>query len=171
MPPVNIRQEQPQDRAAIWRVNHDAFDRDDEADLVDALRDGGWSRLSMVAEVESAIVGHVLFSQLIVRTERGDVPGLALAPMAVLPQFQRQGIGSRLVRHALELCRQDGHRFVIVLGHPEFYPRFGFSSALAKPLRSPFTGDVWMAMELEPGALAGVAGDVIYAPPFGLDPA
>jgi putative acetyltransferase len=92
---------------------------------------------------------------------------LALAPMAVLPAFQKQGIGSALVRNGLELCRELGHRIVIVLGHPNFYPRFGFSAKLAEALSSPFGGgESWMALELAPGALGGVAGRVQYPPPF-----
>jgi len=87
--------------------------------------------------------------------------------MAVLPEFQNQGIGSALVRAGLEHCREQGHRTVIVLGHPYFYPRFGFSAKLAEPLWSPFGGgETWMAMELAPGALGGVAGRVEYPPPF-----
>src|SRR5690606_22745960 len=103
-----------------------------------------------------------LFSDLPIITTSGTVPALALAPMAVLPEFQRQGIGSELVRRGLDVCREQGHRIVIVLGHPDFYPRFGFSSDLAQPLLSPFSGEAWMALELVPGALEGVAGRVEY---------
>jgi putative acetyltransferase len=92
---------------------------------------------------------------------------LSLAPMAVLPSHQRQGIGTRLVEDGLQLCRDAGHQIVIVLGHPTFYPRFGFSPKLAEPLTSPFCGgESWMAMELLPGALAGIVGTVDYPPPF-----
>ena len=98
----------------------------------------------------------------------GVLPALALAPMAVLPEWQRQGIGSMLVRAGLDLCREAGHEIVIVLGHPEFYPRFGFSADLARPLTSPYSsaGDAWMALELVPGALRRVAGEVRYPLPF-----
>jgi putative acetyltransferase len=88
--------------------------------------------------------------------------------MAVLPDFQRRGIGSKLVEAGLEACRKQGHKIVVVLGHPDFYPRFGFSAELAQPLKSPFGGgEAWMAMELVPGALEGVVGRVEYPPPFG----
>ncbi|HTU26933.1 MAG TPA: N-acetyltransferase, partial [Pirellulales bacterium] len=86
------------------------------------------------------------------------LPALALAPMAVLPQFQRHGVGSELSRRGIDLCREQGHKIVIVLGHPGFYPRFGFSAELARPLLSPFSGKPWMALELVKGSLKDVAG-------------
>lgn len=96
------------------------------------------------------------------------MPALALAPMAVLPELQNRGIGSALVQKGLEVCRQLGYKIVIVVGHPAFYPRFGFSPKLAANLESPFSGgDSFMALELVPGALDGVAGRVQYPPPFG----
>jgi len=162
-----IRPETTADHEAIRQVNRLAFGQDAEARLVDALREGGYVRVSLVAEKEGQIVGHILFSDLPIITKAGTVPALALAPMAVLPTFQRQGIGSALVRRGLEVCREQGHRIVIVLGHPDFYPMFGFSARLAEPLSSPFGGgESWMALELVPGALAGVAGKVEYPSPF-----
>jgi putative acetyltransferase len=89
--------------------------------------------------------------------------------VAVLPARQREGIGSRLIEEGLRRCRELGHKIVIVVGHPEYYPRFGFSMALAEALASPFSGNpAWMALELVPGALQGVAGSVKYPPPFGI---
>lgn len=166
--PLSSRPESPTDHEAIRQVNRLAFGQDEEARLVDALRDGGYVQVSLVAERDEQIVGHVLFSDLPIITDSGTVPALALAPMAVVPKFQRQGIGSELVRRGLNVCREQGHRIVIVLGHPEFYPRFGFSSDLARPLQSPFSGEAWMATELVPRALDGVAGRVEYPPPFGV---
>jgi putative acetyltransferase len=163
-----IRPEMPDDFTAVREVNRLAFAQEDEARLVDALRAGGHARVSLVAEQVSDIVGHILFSDLPIVTRDSVVPTLALAPMAVIPSRQRQGIGTRLVREGLRACAAAGHRIVIVLGHPEFYPRFGFSAQLARPLSAPFSGDAFMALELVPGALAGVAGEVKYAPPFGL---
>ena len=102
-------------------------------------------------------------------TEVGTIPSLALAPMAVLPEFQNQGIGSALVRRGLEMCREKGHKIVVVVGHPQYYPRFGFSPQLAADLASPFSGkDFFMALELVSGALDGVKGRVQYPPPFGV---
>jgi putative acetyltransferase len=166
-----IRPEATADHDAIRHVNRLAFGKDAEARLVDALRDGGYVRASIVAEKDGQVVGHILFSDLPIITEAGTVPALALAPMAVLPGFQRQGIGSALVRWGLDECRRQGHRIVVVVGHPHFYPKFGFSSKLASALASPFGGgDSWMALELVPGALDHVSGKVAYPPPFDLEP-
>jgi putative acetyltransferase len=108
-----------------------------------------------------------MFSHLNILTDKGDVQALALAPMAVLPEFQRMGIGSVLVRSGLGTCKEQGHRIIVVLGHAEFYPRFGFSAKLAERLESPYgSGPSHMAMELMPGALDGVAGKLVYSPPF-----
>ncbi len=165
---ILIQPETSADHESIRHVNRLAFAQDEEARLVDALRDGGYVRLSLVAQQAGRVVGHILFSDLPIITQAGTVPALALAPMAVLPGFQNQGIGSALVRRGLEMCRDQGHRIVIVVGHPHFYPRFGFSAKLAALLDAPFSGkDSFMAVELVPGALAGVTGRVQYPPPFG----
>jgi putative acetyltransferase len=165
---VSVRLETQEDRPAIREVHRRAFGSDDEPRLVDALRDGGYARLSLVAADDGTVVGHVLFSDLPIETPQGLVSALTLAPLAVVPSQQRRGIGSRLVREGLRACALLGHFVVVVLGHADYYPRFGFSAALARPLRSPFSGECWMAAELVPGALAGVAGQVRYPPPFGL---
>jgi putative acetyltransferase len=161
-----IRAETGTDLDRIREVNRLAFGRDDEARLVEALRAGGHARISLVAEEGGQVVGHILFSELPIVTEKGTVEALALAPMAVAPDRQRHGIGSLLVREGLRACRGSGHRIVVVLGHPEFYPRFGFSAKMAVRLRSPFSGPAFMAVELVPGALGSVEGEVRYPPPF-----
>lgn len=124
------------------------------------------AQLTEVDSSEKKIVGHIQLSDLSIETNSGAIPALALAPVAVLPEYQRKAIGHRLVQQGLELAHQQGHRIVIVLGHPEYYPRFGFSAELAEPLKSPFSGPPWMALELVPGALEGVEGEVKYPPPF-----
>src|SRR4051812_4691802 len=126
MSPV-IRPERPTDHDAIREVNRLAFGGEDEARLVAALRDGGYVRVSLVAEEGGRVVGHVLFGDLPIVTAGGTFQALALtlAPLAVLPSHQRRGIGSLLVREGLRACREAGHRIVVVLGHPDFYPRFG----------------------------------------------
>lgn len=165
---IHIRPETTADLEGIRHVNRLAFGQDDEAGLVDALREGGFVRVSLVAERAGQVVGHILFSNLPILTGDGTVPALSLAPMAVLPELQSQGIGSALVQRGLEACRQQGHRIVVVLGHSHFYPRFGFSPQSAAHLESPFSAsDSFMAVELVPGALDGVAGQVQYPPPFG----
>jgi putative acetyltransferase len=165
---VVIREETPADHPAVRELNRLAFGQDDEANLVDALRAGQYTRLSLVAEQNRAVIGHLLFSRLPIETAAGTVEALALAPVAVLPERQRQGVGSQLIRDGLTMCRQRGHQIVVVLGHAEYYPRFGFSAALAERLRSPFPGPHLMALELVPGALDGVEGEVRYPPPFGV---
>lgn len=165
---LNIREEKPEDRAAIQRVHREAFGQEDEARLVDALRDGGYVRVSLVADSDPGIVGHILFSDLPIVTATGTAAAVSLAPVAVLPGSQRSGIGSQLIRRGLDVCRERGHRIVVVLGRAAYYPRFGFSAELARPLRSPFSGEHWMALELTPGALQGVSGTVKYPPPFGI---
>jgi putative acetyltransferase len=165
---VRYRAETAEDHAAVGEVHRLAFGRDDEGGLVDALRSEGYGRVSLVADEEGLAVGHILFSELLIVTPRRTVEALSLAPLAVVPDRQRRGIGSGLVREGLRACLERGHRIVVVLGHPEFYPRFGFSAALAGPLGAPFSGPAFMALELVPGALEGVSGEVSYPPPFGL---
>ena len=149
-----IRPETPAIRA-IREINRQAFGQEDEGILVDALREQGYARLSLVAVDQGLPVGHILFSDLPIVTPDRTVPALSLAPLAVIPSHQRRGIGSALVRRGLEACAEQGHAIVIVLGHPGFYPRFGFSAALARPLRSPFSGDAFMALALVPGPSTG----------------
>ena len=166
---LEIRPETNEDAKCVWNVNRNAFETEAEANLVDALRDGGYSEVSLIAVVDGEIVGHILFTRITIVTKTGTVDALSLAPMAVLPSHQRQGIGSKLVETGLETCREQGHKIVVVLGHPKFYPRFGFSAGLAQPLESPFgSGETWMAVELAPGAMEGIAGRVEYSPPFGV---
>jgi putative acetyltransferase len=161
---VTIRPETPADRDAIRAVNEAAFGQFEEADLIDRLRDAGDSLLSLVADLGSEIAGHILFS----RMYAADVPAVALAPVAVAPAHQRRGIGAALIRDGLDRLRAAGERIVIVVGHPDYYPRFGFSTLLAQNLQHPFPPEVFMALELVPGALDGVRGPVRYAAAFGL---
>ncbi len=163
---ITIREEMPADYTQIHSVNTLAFSQSAEADLVDTLRTAGYVRLSLVALCEEQVVGHILFSDLPITTDQGVIPAVALAPMAVLPKFQRQGIGSQLVRSGLDICRDRGHQAAIVLGHPQYYPRFGFSADLAKAISAPFSGDAFMAAELQPQALQNIRGSVTYPPPF-----
>jgi putative acetyltransferase len=163
-----LRAETDSDHEAVRAVHLLAFGRPDEADLVDRLRGDGSVLASLVAVSHEQIVGHILFSRLIVRTPRGDVNAAALAPMAVLPEHQRRQVGSALVGEGIRVLRDAGERIVVVVGHPDFYPRFGFCADLARDLRSPFSGPAFMALELRPGALEGVAGELRYPPGFGL---
>ncbi len=163
---VAIRPESIADTHAIRQVNHQAFGQDAEAQLVDDLRAGGYVRVSLVAELNGEVVGHILFTQITIPDDPLNTMLLALAPLAVLPKFQRQGIGQSLVGEGLQECGRQGYRAVIVLGDPQYYRRFGFAAELATRLESPFSGEYFMALELIPGALTDIAGRVSYAPPF-----
>lgn len=167
---AKIREEQAADVDAIRELNQAAFATGLEARLVDRLRADGSIVASLVALDDDRVVGHIAFSPLQIHVDAAGaartIAALALAPMAVRPAFQRQGIGTRLVRAGVELCAARGHRIVLVVGDPAYYSRFGFSTALALPLRSPYSGPASMALELEAGALASVAGSVEYAEAF-----
>lgn len=163
---MQIRQEAATDLDAIRNVNRVAFGGEFEARLVDRLRSEELVRCSLVATEGGAIIGHILFSDLNVSVDGWRVRAVALAPMAVVPGRQRQGIGSALVRAGLAAVAQQSVEAVFVLGHPDFYPRFGFSAALAARLASPYAGDAFMAIELVPDALRGAGGDVRYPDAF-----
>jgi putative acetyltransferase len=166
-----IRREQPPDHPQVFRVNELAFGQPAEARLVEALRRSPAfvPELSLVAADGEDIVGHILFSRIAVREGVTRHPALALAPMAVLPARQRAGIGSSLVERGLADARHLGHGVVIVVGHPEYYPRFGFIPGEPLGIRPPFpvSPGAFMALELQPGALAGIRGEVEYTPEFG----
>lgn len=131
---IEIRQEKSSDRNTIRHINEVAFENGPEATIVDMLRENCDVYISFVAIREDNIVGHILFTP--VTLDNADVIGMGLAPMAVLPSHQGQGIGSKLVRYGLEYLRKSGWPFVIVLGHPAYYPRFGFEPASHYGLRS-----------------------------------
>ncbi len=166
-----IRPETPADRDAIHEVVALAFGREDEAELVEALRQSAAfiPELSLVTAQDGNVIGHVMFSHMSIETPTGTAPALALAPVSVRPEQQNRGIGSRLVREGLERCQALGHRIVIVEGHPAYYPRFGFLPARAQGLEAtfPVPDAAFMALELVPGALDGVRGTVRYPPAFG----
>ncbi|MGH9900227.1 MAG: GNAT family N-acetyltransferase, partial [Pyrinomonadaceae bacterium] len=166
-----VRPEGPEDFAAVRRVNEAAFGRPEEADLVDALRAAARPLLSLVAVENNRVVGHILFSPVAIESgesESARSTALGLAPMAVLPEFQNRGVGSALVRRGLEECLRLGFPVVVVVGHPEYYPRFGFAPARPKGLdcEYPVPDEVFMVAELSPGALRGVRGVVKYRPEF-----
>ncbi|ATB37478.1 GCN5-related N-acetyltransferase [Cystobacter fuscus] len=165
---ILVRPEQPHEAEAIRQVNARAFGRDAEAALVDALRGAGGVTLSLVARVGEQLVGHILFSP--VEIDRGGNQDVAvgLAPMAVLPDHQRHGVGSRLIRAGLDRLREAGHGAVVVLGHPDYYPRFGFSRASHFGLRWEVEcpDEAFMALELREGFLGRRPGIVRYRPEF-----
>lgn len=166
MNPVEIRLEQPGDVLGVRETNEQAFESPLEADLVDALRPTS-DYLSLVAALEGRIVGHILFTP-ITMDPPVDRRIAGLAPMAVRPECQRSGIGGRLIRAGLEECRRRGYAAVVVLGHPDYYPRFGFVPAQTFGVTCEFPSppEAFMALELESGALSGAAGIVHYRPEF-----
>jgi len=164
---IEIRSERPEDALAVREVNERAFGRVAEARLVDMLRAANKALVSLVAIDQNRVVGHILFSAVTVAEAPENFRGIGLAPMSVLPEFQNRGIGSRLVREGLEACRRQGYDVVVVLGHIEFYPRFGFLRAKDYRLDNEYdAADSFMVMELRAGALGKIRGLVKYAPEF-----
>jgi putative acetyltransferase len=161
---IDIREERANDIAAIREVNHRAFGSDREGHIVDALRTNRAVSLSLVATMNGAVVGHILYSPAVI----GAVEGAALGPMAVLPEHQRQGIGSQLVAAGNERLQIAGCPFIIVIGHSGFYPRFGFTPAHTLGITSKWDvpGDAFMVLVMDVhkgGALHGLAE---YRPEF-----
>jgi putative acetyltransferase len=165
---VDIREEQPRDTTAIRDTNERAFGDIGEAQLVDALRASGAVTLSLVAEIRGAVVGHILFSPVVIDCSERVVEAVGLGPMSVLPQSQRLGTGSALVTTGLRMLADAGHRIVVVLGHPEYYPRFGFERADRFGIRweQPCPPEAFMVRALVPGALDHCTGIVRYRPEF-----
>jgi putative acetyltransferase len=172
-----IATERPEHRAMVRRVVEAAFGRSDEADLIDRIRAERAVLLSLVARRGDDIVGHILFSRMWIDTADGEVPAVALAPLAVLPAHQRGGIGGSLIRQGLDALRESGESLVVVLGDPNYYSRFGFSIDGARLLGSPFPQNALMALQLGRGISApnanstGIAlprGTVRYPAAFGL---
>jgi len=162
------RHEIPEDIPAIHHVHTLAFGQPNEADLVDALRRHGGLTISLVAIQDDHIVGHIAFSPVTITSSTGTMEALGLAPMAVLPNYQRRGFGSQLVEAGLTACHHTPYGVVVVLGHPHYYPRFGFTPA--KPLGIAWEHDApeeaFMVKEIQEGALAQIRGVVKYRPEF-----
>jgi putative acetyltransferase len=164
-----IRDAEPEDALAIRAIVASAFGRADEARLVERLRADGDAFIELVAEDEDSgeLIGSILFSPLAIDRPGETLTALALAPVAVRPDRQKDGVGSALIRAGIEQARFAQAPAIILLGHPAYYPRFGFSAAAAESLDAPFSGPSFMALELEPGALRA-GGSVRYAAAFGI---
>jgi putative acetyltransferase len=165
---ILVRNEKDEDIPAIRIVHERAFGRPAEADLVDALRRNGKATLSLVAEDDGQVVGHILFSPVTIESGGNVVVGVGLAPLAVLPEAQNRGVGSLLVKGGLDRCREAGRQFAVVLGHHDYYPRFGFVPASRYGIKSEYdvADENFMAMELQASALQSRAGIVKYQPEF-----
>ena len=164
-----IRKEKEKDQKDIFEVNKLAFGQEEESQLVDRIRKGinFIPDLSIVAEINNRVIGHILFSKIRILGSSA-FETLALAPMAVIPEFQGQGIGSRLVRNGIKKAKELGFDSIIVLGHKDYYPRFGFKEASLWDIKCPYQvpDEVFMAIELKDNALEGRAGTVSYPDEF-----
>lgn len=169
-PRPTVRPESPPDEPVIAEIHRLAFGREAPADLVAAIRqsNGFIPELSLVALRDNTIVGHIMLSQISIQTEGGTLPAVALAPIAVHPTRQRQRIGSALILAALDRALQLGHAVVVVMGHSDYFGRFGFMSARAMGLEAPFDvpDDEFLVLGLRPGALDEATGMVTYPPAF-----
>ncbi len=169
---IAIRQEISADFMDVFDVNRLAFGQDDEARLVDALRQNETAfvpGLSIVATADDEIVGHILFTRISIKDDSGNLhESLALAPMAVKPGFQKKGIGGQLIRKGLEVAEDLGFRSVIVIGHEHYYPKFGFEPAGKWNIKAPFEvpSDAFMSIELVADGLKRVSGTVVYPKEF-----
>ena len=161
---IEIREESPGDVEAIRDVNRRAFGQDQEGNIVDALRSNGAALLSLVATLNGRVAGHIMYSPLSV----GDVTGAGLGPLAVLPEHQREGIGTKLLEAGNRKLKEAGCPFIIVLGHAHYYPRFGFRPAGTHGIRCEWEvpDEVFMVLVLDPEKMRGVSGLAKYRPEF-----
>lgn len=161
--------EKPEDIAFIHSVNEQAFGRVSEAKLVDTLRLACTDHLSLVADDNGSIIGHLMFTPVVVTDGKQKTEGMGLAPMAVLPSRQRQGIGTQLVDSGLRILKEKGCPFVIVLGHPEYYPRFGFQAASGCNIRTQWDGvpdEAFMILVMDHEAMQNVSGVATFRDEF-----
>ena len=166
---IVIREEWPEDKRAIRQVVEQAFDQQVEADIVDRLRENCPDILSLVAVQEEQIVGQILFSPANIEGDKKAMQGMGLAPVAVMPERQRQGIGSLLVQKGIKMLKERSCPFIIVLGHPEYYPRFGFQRASQHGIRSHWDGipdEAFMILILDRSAMKDVSGVARYRSEF-----
>ena len=166
---TTIRKEEEKDHEQIYEVNKLAFQQENESNLIEKIRksENFIPELSIVAEINNRIVGHILFSKIKIMGD-SDYESLALAPVAVIPEFQKRGIGSELVKIGIDKAKELGFDSIIVLGHKEYYPKFGFQRASKWNIKCPFEvpDEIFMAIELTEKALEGKAGTVKYPDEF-----
>jgi putative acetyltransferase len=166
---MKIRPENSDDIAKVCEINAAAFDADTEAKLINVLRESCESYISLVAEVDGELVGHILFTPVELVGDRSGLKLMGLGPMAVMPKYQNKGIGSQLVKEGVEQCLRRGYDAVVVLGHPKYYPRFGFVPSVQYGIKSEYEvpDEVFMILELKKNSLKGISGIIKYNPAFG----
>jgi putative acetyltransferase len=151
----------------IRKINEQAFEGSSEAKAVDMLREANKAIVSLVASYNGQLAGHILFSPLLMDSAPAGFKGIGLAPVAVLPEFQNKGIGSKLIKEGLKICQELGCDIVVVLGHTNYYPRFGFLRASDYGIKNEYgVDDPFMVMELRAGALSEISGMIKYQPEF-----
>jgi len=167
---ITLRKEEAKDFQNIAMVNDVAFGRKAESKLIDTLRNTKEfiPDLSAIAEVDGKVIGHILFYPITINEGEKKHISLALAPMSIIPAFHKKSIGKLLVIYGLQAAKNLGHKSVIVLGHPSYYPKFGFEPASKWNIKSPFPApdEAFLAIELEKGSLEKVAGTVVYPKAF-----
>lgn len=163
---IELRPAEPMDHAGVFEVETAAFGQEDEARLAERLRARGEADFECVARAHGEVVGHILFSPLLLARQQETLRGSALAPLAVRPDWQKRGVGSALVRMGLEFCASRGVDVVVVVGEPAYYSRFGFDSELGRLLEAPFPYPYLQVVELESGVLSGGGWRVQYASSF-----
>jgi putative acetyltransferase len=164
-----IRKEKAKDIPGIFKINEAAFGRPEEALLVDRLRAMKAIIHSLVAMKDGRLVGHALFSPILIHRDNGVVTVVVgLGPVAVLPHFQKQGIGGELIEAGIELCREARYQAMIVLGHPDYYPRFGFQPSVRFGISSTYDvpDDAFMVLRLDSGFISELYGVAHYHPEF-----
>jgi putative acetyltransferase len=162
---VTVRKEETKDSDAIRRVNDKAFENLAEGKVIDKIRSSDAEILSLVAEKEDKIVGHIFYSTAEIKSKNSTIRGMGLAPMAVLPEFQKQGIGKMLIQESLNMLRKEEHAFIIVLGHEDYYPKFGFEKASKYGIKCQWDGvpdEAFMIMNLDQEKMKGVTGLAKY---------
>ena len=166
---MNIHIEKETDIQQIWQINAKAFETDAEANLVSSLRKSGLPFISMVYEENKKLLGHILFTPVELEGHPNNLRIMGLGPMAVTPEMQNNGIGSALVKAGIEQCECEGFNAIIVLGHPNFYPKFGFVPSVKYGIISEYDvpEDVFMVLELNENALKGKEGTIKYHEAFG----
>ncbi|MHA2219027.1 MAG: GNAT family N-acetyltransferase [Candidatus Hodarchaeales archaeon] len=166
---MGIRKEQPGDITRIRQINSEAFETETEANLVDIIRRSGIPHISLVYEENNELKGHIFFTPVELKGDRSGIRIMGLGPMAVDPEFQNKGVGSLLVKAGIESCRAGGYDAIVVLGHPSYYPRFGFKPSVKYAIKSEYEvpDEAFMVLELKDKALKGKRGTIKYDEAFG----